>query len=136
MNYKVSFYESLEHMLTERKANYVFQLKKLSSKITQELFKKIGGNGTGADKIINIMKTLLVRGKRYQTFNFTIPDYVNPIVANYHNTVKEIPIVITFQQSNINADIGPIFMEGLCSWKRINGKVLINRIEVNVNFSN
>lgn len=136
MNYNVTFYESLEHLLTERKANYVFQLKKLSSKITQELFKKIGGNGTGADKIIHIMKTLLMRGKRYQTFNFTIPDYVNPVVANFPNTGKEIPIVITLQQSDNNADMGPIHMEGLCSWRKIRDKVLINRIEVTINFSN
>lgn len=135
MNYKVTFYESLEHLITERKANYVFQLKKLSSKITNELFNKIGGNGTGADKIIHIMKTLIVRGQRYKTFNFTIPDYVNPIVANFPNTGKEIPIIITVKKSDMNADVGPVYTEGLCSWRKIKDTVLINRIEVTINFS-
>ena len=39
MKYKITFYKNEMEMLTERKANFVNQLKKLSSKITNELFK-------------------------------------------------------------------------------------------------
>ena len=55
MKYQVTFYETLEHLLTERKANFVNKLKKLTSKVTQELANKIGGNGTTSEKIISFV---------------------------------------------------------------------------------
>lgn len=137
MNYKVTFYKDEMEMLTERKANFVNQLKKLSSKITYELFKKIDGNGKGTDKIINFMKSMIERGKSFHTLHLTIPDYINPLIAHLPNTGKEIPIYIIFQKSTSNADLGPIYMEGVCSWthsKRA-GKTLINGIKVTINFN-
>ena len=64
MKYQVTFYKDEMEMLTERKANFVNQLKKLSTKITHELFNKIEGNGKGVDKIINFMKSMIERGKK------------------------------------------------------------------------
>ena len=137
MNYKVTFYNDLVELLTERKANFVNQLKKLSSKITYELFKKIDGNGKGTDKIINFMKSMIERGKSFHTLNLTIPDYINPLIAHLPNTGKEIPIYIIFQKSTSNADLGSIYMEGVCAWthSKIAGKTLINRIEVTIKFN-
>lgn len=137
MNYKVTFYKNTLELLTERKANYVNQLKKLSSKITYELFKKIDGNGKGTDKIINFMKSMIERGKSFHTLKLTIPDYINPLIAHLPNTGKEIPIYIIFQKTTSNDDLGSMYMEGVCSWShsKIAGKTLIKKIEVTINFN-
>ncbi len=55
MKYQVTFYKDEMQMLTERKANFVNKLKKLSSRVTQELANKIGGNGTTSEKIISFI---------------------------------------------------------------------------------
>ena len=52
MNYKVSFYENLTELLIERKANYINQLKKLTTKITNALGEKMVGEGTLTEKIL------------------------------------------------------------------------------------
>lgn len=59
MNYKVTFYKDEMEMLTERKANFVNKLKKISSKILdmlgKELERRYGVNGTTAQKIVQFM---------------------------------------------------------------------------------
>ena len=59
MNYKVTFYNDLVELLTERKANFVNNLKKISSKILdmlgKELERRYGVNGTTAQKIVQFM---------------------------------------------------------------------------------
>lgn len=83
------------------------------------------------------MKSMIERGKSFHTLNLTIPDYINPLIAYLPYTGKEIPIYIIFQKSTSNADLGPIYMEGVCSWthSKTAGKTLINRIEVTINFN-
>ena len=59
MNYKVTFYNDLVELLTERKANFVNKLKKISSNVLDMLGKEIerqyGFKGTTAQKIIQFM---------------------------------------------------------------------------------
>ena len=59
MNYKVTFYNNLVELLTERKGNFVNKLKKISSNILDMLGKEIerqyGIKGTTAQKIIQFM---------------------------------------------------------------------------------
>ena len=56
MNYKVTFYKDEMEMLTERKANFVNQLKKLSTIITNKLSNEVKTDGkTVSEKIVNFM---------------------------------------------------------------------------------
>lgn len=41
MNYKVTFYNNLAELLTERKGNFVNNLKKLTSQVVTKLAKKM-----------------------------------------------------------------------------------------------
>ena len=45
MNYKVTFYKDTMQMLTERKANFVNNVKKLTSQIVGKLANECGRNG-------------------------------------------------------------------------------------------
>ena len=62
MKYRVSFYESLEHLLTERKANFVHKLKGLTTKMINELMKKISQThsfrGTTGEKLVQFLLSM------------------------------------------------------------------------------
>ena len=135
MNYKVTFYKNEMEMLTERKANFVNQLKKLSSKITNELFKQISGKGTGAEKIINQMKDMLERNQQTKSFHIKIPDFINPEISNMPNTGQMIPITIHLITKEDNGDLDPIYTEGVCGWRKFLNKIFITRVEVEVFFT-
>ena len=56
MNYNITFYKDTMQMLTERKANFVNQLKKLSTIITNKLSNEVKTDGkTVSEKIVNFM---------------------------------------------------------------------------------
>lgn len=56
MNYNVTFYNNTLELLTERKANFVNQLKKLSTIITNKLSNEVKTDGkTVSEKIVNFM---------------------------------------------------------------------------------
>ena len=56
MNYNVTFYKNSLELLTERKANFVNQLKKLSTIITNKLSNEVKTDGkTVSEKIVNFM---------------------------------------------------------------------------------
>ena len=78
MKYKVLFYESLEQMLTERKANFVHKLKSLTSKITNEMMKQIDKmfdfKGTLGDKFVQFLLTMTKDDKRRkEELRFSFP---------------------------------------------------------------
>ena len=56
MNYNITFYKDTMQMLTERKANFVNHLKKLSTIITNKLSNEVKTDGkTVSEKIVNYM---------------------------------------------------------------------------------
>lgn len=90
MKYKVSFYESLEHLLTERKANFVHKLKGLTTKITNEMMKQIDKmydfKGTLGDKFVQFLLTMTKDDKRRKEelhFSFPINGKNVPINVNF-----------------------------------------------------
>lgn len=42
MNYKVTFYNNIVELLTERNANFVNKIKHLTSRVVKELANKVG----------------------------------------------------------------------------------------------
>ena len=88
MKYKVSFYESLEHLLTERKANFVHKLKSLTTKITNEMMKKIDKmydfKGTTGDKLVQFLLTMTKdNGRRTEEVFCAIPINGKNIPINF-----------------------------------------------------
>ena len=124
MKYNVSFYESLEHLLTERKANFVHKLKSLTSKITNEMMKQIEKmydfKGTTGDKLIQFLLTMTRdRNKRKEELYFNFP--ING---------KSIPINVNFLCINQNLGEFHVFTDGHCLYF---GKRL-HSITINVRF--
>ena len=108
MKYRVSFYESLEHLLTERKANFVHKLKSLTTKITNEMMKQIEKmydfKGTLGDKFVQFLLTMTRdRNKRKEELYFNFP--ING---------KSIPINVNFQCINQNLGEFHVFTDGHC----------------------
>ena len=63
MNYKVTFYKNEMEMLTERKANFVNNLKKLTSQVVAKLAKKMASEMGRQEKtsgltIFEFLKTM------------------------------------------------------------------------------
>ena len=88
MKYKVSFYESLEHLLTERKANFVHKLKGLTTKMINELMKKISQmydfQGTTGDKLVQFLLTMTKdRERRTEEVYLSIPVNGKDIPVNF-----------------------------------------------------
>ena len=124
MKYKVSFYESLEHLLTERKANFVHRLKSLTTKITNEMMKQIEKmydfKGTLGDKFVQFLLTMTRdRNKRKEELRFNFP--ING---------KNIPINVNFLCINQNLGEFHVFTDGHCLYF---GKHL-HSITINVRF--
>lgn len=76
MNYKVTFYKNETEMLTERKANFVNQLKKLSSELTSKIAQKCYKNGTQANRIKEKL------GKNY-SFSFDFQNFTVNIIFSH-----------------------------------------------------
>lgn len=88
MKYKVSFYENLEHLLTERKANFVHKLKGLTTKITNEMMKQIEKmydfKGTTGDKLIQFLLTMTKdNGRRTEEVFCSVPINGKNIPINF-----------------------------------------------------
>ena len=108
MKYKVSFYESLEQMLTERKANFVHKLKSLTTKITNEMMKQIDKmydfKGTLGDKFVQFLLTMTKDDKnRKEELHFSFP--ING---------KNIPINVNFLCINKRLNEFHVFTDGHC----------------------
>ena len=124
MKYKVSFYESLEHLLTERKANFVHKLKSLTTKITNEMMKQIDKmydfKGTLGDKFVQFLLTMTKdRERRKEELRFSFP--ING---------KNVPINIKFECVNKNLREFYLYTDGHCLFF---GKYL-NSINLNIRF--
>lgn len=136
MEYNVSFYNDLVDLLTERNANFVNKLKALSTKITNAIGKKVGGQGTTGRNIINFLATMVENGEDEKTIQFEIPDWVNPAIDNFPNTGKPIPIIVKFRDVGSNGEgVCKFSGEGGCYMQGIRGQVLISKINIRLDFA-
>ena len=91
MNYKVTFYNNLVELLTERKANFVNNLKKLATLITNKLASEVKTDGkTVSEKITNFMIQMGQNDKENERLLFTLDGF----------TSQNKPIVICVDFSN------------------------------------
>lgn len=122
MNYKVKFYESLEHLLTERKANFVNKLKSLTTKITNEMLKKIEKmyefEGTLGDKLVQFLLTMTKDNGRRTT----------EVLCDIPINGKNIPVNFKFVCRNTSLSEFIIRASGSCLYF---GKTLYS---ININF--
>ena len=65
MNYKVTFYKNSLELLTERKANFVNNIKKLTSQVMAKLAHECGGKGeTSGMAILNHLKQMIAEREK------------------------------------------------------------------------
>lgn len=136
MEYNISFYNDLVDLLTERNANFVNKLKALSSKITDAIGKKVGGQGSTGRNLINFLATMVENDEYEKTIQFQIPDWVNPALDNMPNTGHPIPIIVKFRDVGSNREgVCKFSSEGGCHMQMIRGQVLISKINIKLNFA-
>lgn len=95
----------------------------------------MSGKGTGAEKMVNYMKGMLERGQDSVSFQIFIQDFVNPTIENVPNTGRKIPIYVNLKTIEDSGDLGAIYTEGVCGWRKFLNKIFITRIEVSVYFT-
>lgn len=136
MKYKVKFYKSSKELITERKANFVNNLKKISSKITDEIANKIGGSGSSGYRIVNYMMNMISSNKNKSVLKISIPELTNRKLGLTTLVNDEIPISFTFKNISNELDSKAYFSgEGNCYFGIIVGQLGVNEIEINLEFS-
>lgn len=133
MNYNVTFYRDLNHLLTERKANFTHQLAKFSSKIFNALGAKLEGQGTSAQKILKalveqIESDRIGRGVGDLHLSVSVPDFINQQI--YKNPIK---INAYFYNSSTNTGKQTKFeVSGTTYTSVVEGKLYVARIDIKV----
>lgn len=127
MNYKVTFYKNELEMLTERKANFVNQLKKLATLITNKLASEVKTDGkTVSEKITNFMIQLGQNDKENERLLFTLDGF----------TSQNEPIVICVDFICKSNSKFPTFdIHGACYHNSENNIFTVTHVQVTVNFT-
>ena len=103
MNYKVTFYKNSLELLTERKANFINNVKKLTSQVMAKLAKECGGNGeTSGMAILNHLKQMHYDGKKVWRCGITLDNYKNFKLEHFPNSGKPIPFKFKFVTNGDN----------------------------------
>lgn len=137
MNYNVTFYRDLNHLLTERKANFTHQLAKFSSKIFNALGAKLKGQGTSAQKILKAIVEQIESDRRGRGvgdlhLSVSVPDFINHQI---YKDSKPNPIKINayFYNSSTNTGKQTKFeVSGATYTSVVEGKLYVGRIDVKV----
>ena len=127
MNYKVTFYKNTLELLTERKANFVNQLKKLSTIITNKLSNEVKTDGkTVSEKIVNFMIQMGQNHNENERLLFTLDGF----------TSQNKPIVICVDFICKSNSRFPTFdVHGACYHNSENNKFTVTHVQVVVNFT-
>ena len=72
MNYNVTFYKDTMQMLTERKANFVNKLRKITSEVTTKLANEMGRKYNVTGTIGEKIASALYKIKIYDEYDFYI----------------------------------------------------------------
>ena len=121
MNYQVTFYKNSLELLTERKANFVNQLKKNSSLIIDKLGDKLKryGNTTG-ESIKNFIEEMSLNETKQKNITVEIGDI--PLfytkVSN-QNTNKNFHIIFTFKNKGVSNFSSELYVSGTFNYNRL-----------------
>ena len=139
MNYKVTFYNNLVELLTERKANFVNNLKKLTTQVVTKLAKRMASEMGRQEKtsgltIFEFLKTMALKGKKVWSGQITLDDYANLEIPYLPNTGKPIPFNFEYICNGTN-EFSKFDASGHCLHKVIMGKKLVGEIYQKMTFS-
>ena len=136
MNYKVTFYENAMQMLTERKANFVNNVKKLTSQIVGKLANECGRNGqTSGIAIFNRLKRMVIRDEKIWRCGITLDDYKNIKLDYLPNTGQPIPIKVQFNSTGENDSHSEFESSGHILPQEIGGKKFVSEVFLKLEFS-
>lgn len=138
MNYKVTFYNNLVELLTERKANFVNNLKKLTSQVVTKLAKKMAAEMGKQEKtsgltILEFLKTMAANGKEVWRGAITLDNYSNLEIPYFPNTGKPIPFKFKYN-CNGTDKFSKFDAKGHCLHQTIRGQKVIAEIYQEMNF--
>ena len=138
MNYKVTFYDNLTELLTERKANFVNKINHLTSRVFDKLAKETDmTEKTSVLSILSHLKHLTDLGKKNWRVGINLDDYRNIELEYLPNTGKPIPFKFNFVLHGYSKNRTDFDVKGRCSYVKMRGHWLISEIylEVDVYFS-
>ncbi|MBO5826946.1 MAG: hypothetical protein J6R59_00510 [Paludibacteraceae bacterium] len=136
MNYKVTFYKDEMEMLTERKANFVNNVKKLTSQVMSKLARECGGNGeTSGMAIFNHLKQMHYDREKVWRCGITLDNYKNFKLDNFTNTGKPIPFNFKFVTGGDNESYSRFDARGHVLPKTIMGRKFISEVYIELDFS-
>lgn len=139
MNYKITFYKDVIQMLTERKANFVNNLKKLTSQVVTKLANRMASEMGRQEKtsgltIFEFLKTMALNGEKVWRCGITLDDYANLEIPYFPNTGKPIPFKFKYICNGTN-EYSKFDAKGHCLHQVIRGKKLIAEIYQEMTFS-
>ena len=136
MNYKVTFYNNLTELLTERKANFVNKIKHLTSRVFDKLAKETEmTEKTSALSILSHLKLLSDLGKKNWRVGITLDDYRNIEIPMFPNTGKPIPFKFNFIINDSHQYYTKFGFKGHCSYSKLRGEKLISEIYLEIEIS-
>lgn len=105
MNYKVTFYNDLVELLTERKSNFVHKLKGLTTKIinelTNEISKKYNFRGTTGEKLVQFLLSMTKdKNKSSNSIHFYLPINGEEIPVDFYFMCRRTDLDVFFIRTN------------------------------------
>ena len=136
MNYKVTFYKNTFELLTERKANFVNNVKKLTSQVMAKLARECGGNGeTSGMAILNHLKQMIAEREKVWRCGITLDNYKNFKLDYLPNSGKPIPFKFKFISKGDNESYSEFNSSGHVLPQTIMGRKFISEVYVELEFS-
>ena len=136
MNYKVTFYKNSLELLTERKANFVNNIKKLTSQVMAKLAHECGGKGeTSGMAILNHLKQMIAEREKVWRCEITLDNYKNFKLDYFPNSGKPIPFKIKFISKGDNESYSKIDSSGHVLPQTIMGRKFISEVYIELEFS-
>lgn len=123
MKYKVTFYNDLVELLTERKANFVNKLRKITSEVTTKLANEMGRKYNVTGTIGEKIASALYKIKIYDEFSFYIK-----------HPYDQSKLSIYFEIAPRNKLSKQIESKGACEWLMDYGKVHPCKITITIHF--
>ena len=136
MNYKVTFYKNSLELLTERKANFVNNIKKLTSHVMAKLARECGGNGeTSCMAILNHLKQMHYNREKVWRCCITLDNYKNFKLGYFPNSGEPIPFKFKFVTGGDNESYSQFETSGHVLPQTIMGRKFISEVYIELDFS-
>ena len=136
MNYNVTFYNNTLEFLTERKANFVNNVKKLTSQVMAKLARECGSNGeTSGMAILNHLKQMHYDREKVWRCGITLDNYKNFKLDYLPNSGKPIPFKFKFTTDGDNESYSKFEASGHVLPQTIMGRKFISEVYIELDFS-